>query len=358
MIGGVIVPAEFNIPDYFAERGMTWDAVQQQLGWPKGGRRHALKRFVEGAGRLSRDEINDLLRYVHDHAPNWMDYLLSANVLELMTSTGRVRMYLVAGPEGDTGQDYSSMFDLLALAYVNSHLPRTTWRPVQCEIEPCRTARAVSGDGRTIVTIDRTDPAEWKISFGSSKVSRPTTLLLERIFGGAAVQPPEAEPVVFRFWAPPDVHLQESRFVDRVADADHQGVSIRGGKAFQYVPIGRDDSGRGGTDIGLIVCQADRAGRGGRVVIAGVSGPGTYAAAIAFVQRADLFAPGRVWSTAAPRPDQPRYDSQPRIGVVEARVEQEEGAPATRVVVEARLVYCSANSKISRESPIPLTIPG
>jgi hypothetical protein len=135
-------------------------------------------------------------------------------------------------------------------------------------------------------------------------------------------------------------------------------VSIRGGKAFQYVPIGRDDSGRGGTDIGLIVCQADRAGRGGRVVIAGVSGPGTYAAAIAFVQRADLFAPGRVWSTAAPRPDQPRYDSQPRIGVVEARVEQEEGAPATRVVVEARLVYCSANSKISRESPIPLTIPG
>lgn len=347
------MPLEFNIHKYFQDQGLRWDAAQALLGWPKGLRRHALRRFVEGTGRLSLSEINDLLRHVHDHSPNWLDYILAPNILQHMSETGRVRVYVVGGTQGDESRDHSSMFDLLALSHVNANLPRTAWRPVRFEIEACRMSWVRRDAARRAVpSVDAFDPPEWKISFGSSKVSWPTTLLLERIYGPEPAKPPAPEPVVFRLHCQPDRRIVESRFVEEVPEEHQQGISIGGGKPFLYVPP-RGQAGSGaGTDIGLIVCQA-RASGGGRVVVAGVSGPGTYAAAIALVERADLFAPKRVtWTTGGQS-----LDTKPVVGVVEATVELEEDGAAGRVVTEARLVHCSARPDVTPDRPIGLTVP-
>jgi hypothetical protein len=349
----------FNIPKYFEEQGLRWDTVQALLGWPKGQRRHALKRFVEGTGRLSRGEIDDLLRYVYDHCPMWLDYMISPNVLQLMSEAGRVRVYVVGGTQGDESRDHSSMFDLLALSHVNAHLPRTTWRQVRFDIEPCRMSWVRRGTPRPdLPSIDSTDPPEWKISFGSSKVSWPTTLLLERIYGSEAARPPAADPIVFRLRASPDRPLVQSRFVEELPEEHQQGISIGGGKPFLYVPPGQSGLPRRGTDIGLVVSQANSSGAGGRVVVAGVSGPGTYAAAIALVERADLFASKRAAATPAHGPNTATFDPEPVVGVVEATVEQEEGATAAgRIVIGARLVYCSSRPDVSVDTPISLHVP-
>jgi len=348
----------FNIPRYFEEQGFRWDTVQNLLGWPKGQRRHALKRFVEGTGRLSRDEINDLLRYVYDHCPTWLDYLIAPNVLQLMSETGRVRIYVVGGTQGDESRDHSSMFDLLALSHVNAHLPRTTWRQVRFDIEPCRMSWVRRGAARPDVpSIRSTEPPEWKISFGSSKVSWPTTALLEQIYGAEPVRPPAAEPVVFRLRVSADRRVAETRFIEEVPEEHQQGISVGGGKPFLYVPPGRGEGPHHGTDVGLVVCQAAPSGAGGRVVVAGVSGPGTYAAAIALVERADLFAPRRTVAGPGAQPGTSRFSTEPVVGVVEATVEQEESGSGGRTVTGARLVYCSSRPDVCTETPIHLNVP-
>lgn len=353
-----VMSAHFNVPKYFEENGLRWGAAQSLLGWPKNQRRHALKRFVEGTGRLSLEEINDLLRYVHDHCPTWLDYIIAPNVLQLMSETGRVRIYVVGGTQGDELRDHSSMFDLLALSHVNAHLPRTTWRQVRFDIEPCRTSWVRhKSPQHEVPSIDSIDPPEWKISFGSSKVSWPTTLLLERIYGREPASPPAAEPIVFRLRMSPDVRPAETRFVEEVAEEHQQGVSIMGGRPFLYVPPGSSGTPRRGTDVGLVVCQANPSGAGGRIVVAGVSGPGTYAAAIAMVERADLFAPRRTPTTSAMPPRSARFDPEPVVGVVEAAVEQEQDGDGGRTVTGARLVYCSSRTDISVENPIELEVP-
>jgi len=350
------VPLDFNIAKYFADQGLHWDTVQSLLGWPAGKRRHALRRFVEGTGRLSRAEINDLLRYVHDHCPNWLDYLYSPNVLQLMGETGRVRMYIVGGTQSDESRDHSSMFDLLALAYVNAHLPRTTWRPLTCEIEPCRIGWVRRSDGpREVPSIDAPGAPEWKVSFGSSKTSLPTTLLLERMYGREPAKPPAPEPLVFRVRVTPGRQLMPSRFIEEVSEDHQQGVSIRGGRPFLYVPPARGGPRQVGTDIGVVVCQADPTGTGGQMVVAGVSGPGTYAAAMAVVQKAELFSPRRA-THAAHGTEAAGFDPEPIVGIVEATVEQESDGGG-RVITQARLIYCSTRPEITSDNPVPLTVP-
>ena len=348
---------EFNIARYFADRGLKWDAVQSLLEWPKD-RRHALRRFVEGTGRLSLQEVNDLLQYVHDHCPNWVDYLFSPNVLQLMSETGRVRMYVVGGTQANESRDHSSMFDLLALSYVNANLPRTSWRPVRFDIEPCQMSWVRrENEARRIASVEAQQPAEWKLSFGSSKVSLPTTLLLEQIYGPDPAHPPAAEPIVFRLCPSPHWQRAQTRFIETVTQEHEQGIAIAGGKPFLYVPPGAEGRQGRGKDVSLIVCQAAPEGSGGRVIIAGVSGPGTYAAALALVQHAELFAPARAASLPNGKTGLGRFDPTPIVAVVEADVAQEANGSGARFVIGARLVYCSAQPTISSAAPVVLAMP-
>lgn len=352
------MPLDFNVHKYFVDQGIHWDTAQKLLGWPTGRRRHALQRFVEGNGRLSRDEINDLLRYVHDHCPNWLDYISQPSILHMMSISGRIRMYIVGGSHADEQSDYSSMFDLLALSHINANLPRTTWRPVQCDIEPCRVSWVLRQTNTpAIISIDTVEPPEWKISFGSSKVSRATTMLLEQIFGREPAKPPSAEPVLFRLKPPPGRPLADTRFLELVSEEQQQGISIFGGRPFLYHLPDSPAHEKPGRDIGLIVCQSETSGLGGRVVIAGVSGPGTYAAAIAFVQCTNLFAPTTDKPVIEAHAGQ-RYHANPIIGIVEATVEHDVGESPSRIVRNARIVYCSNRPDITPEQGIPLRIPG
>lgn len=348
---------EFNLPKFFQDQGINWDTAQSLLGWPAGQRRHALQRFVEGGGRLSRSEVNDLLRFVYEHCPTWLDYIAPPNILQLLSDTGRVRLYIVGGTSADALSDHSSLFDLLALACINANLPRTAWRPVCFDIEPCRMAWVSGTDERVPSSIGIHHPPEWKVSFGSSKVSRATTVILEQIYGKEKARPPAAEPVVFRLRPPEARPFAETRFVEWVADESQQGISIGGGRPFLYQPLlsrGPDSTGK---DVGLIVCQADANG-GGRVVIAGVSGPGTYAAALAFVQCADLFAPRRISPASNIRASLARYSADPTVGVVEAVVGRESADSPSRVVRSARLVHCSNRPEVSLDQPLDLQVPG
>jgi hypothetical protein len=326
-----------------AERLGSYDKLASEIEMATGGQtkvdRRKIKNLVEGDDvplRVSELRALDAFLSPFGQGLGVTPIFDQSGPLSEIAARGDVQIFVGAFPRPELGRIDVSRWDLQAQAL----LVRRLYQYSDIRFELSDTLYRPSSEMRAKATHgDESVERKSIISIGSSRVCTETEFLLSRIFGvNAFHEPPRGGPQLPFYFVWPDGGQQaglESAFClkgsDILAQAPDLSADLSNGDTSVAAILSRgellpvDRSGDSWTTYGVIVAQRRRTGALWAVV-AGLSGPATYGAALCLAEL-DRAVPGSELGSHSPV----------QWAIVEVFVERSDTPGDPRRVVDAKI---------------------